>query len=77
MTHSDIIFVKTEKLRDLTENMGIDKMEVVYDKPKECYIPYQRKKWGRLDITYYIPTYKLRELSSFIVKSDLLKDEEY
>ena len=36
--------------------------KVVYDKPKEFYVPYQRKRWGRNDMTIKVPMQDIIDL---------------
>lgn len=48
--HEDrIVFVNRERLLSFVEQktLGVD---IVYDTPKECYVPYKRSKWGRDDV---------------------------
>ena len=63
-TLTQIIFVKTSILRDLSEEKVMGK-ELVYSNPKSCYTPYQR--WQRKDIVYKIPTEDLVKISDFII----------
>ena len=46
--------IKRDVLCKYAEEKAKDK-EVVYDKPKEYFIPYQRKKWGRDDMAIKVP----------------------
>lgn len=64
-TLSQIIFVKTDVLRSLSEEKVKGK-ELVYNNPKSCYVPYQR--WQRKDIVYKIPTEDLIKISDFIIE---------
>ena len=63
-TLTQIIFVKTSILRDLSEEKVMGK-ELAYSNPKSCYTPYQR--WQRKDIVYKIPTEDLIKISDFII----------
>ena len=63
-TLSQIIFVKTDVLRTLSEEKVVGK-ELVYNNPKSFYTPYQR--WQRQDIVYKIPTEDLIKISDFII----------
>jgi hypothetical protein len=72
ITKNKVIFIKTERLREYAEKM-IEGKELVYDTPKDFYIPYQRKRWGRKDITFKCPINDLIELNDFIIKFDVLK----
>jgi hypothetical protein len=63
-TLSQIIFVKTDVLRALSEEKVVGK-ELVYNNPKSFYTPYQR--WQRQDIVYKIPTEDLIKISDFII----------
>ena len=59
-TLKNIIFVKRDKLLEFALE-SIKNKEIVYDTPKECYVPYKRLKWGRDDIS-------LKALNSDLVK---------
>ena len=65
-TLSKIVFVK----RSNALNFALEKIkgkEVVYDTPKECYVPYKRKKWGRDDLSLKVLTSDLEELADFCI----------
>lgn len=66
MTQMKIIFVKREKLLSFALE-AISGKEVVYDNPKEFYVPYKRKKWGRDDLSIKVPTSDLEELADFCI----------
>lgn len=53
-TFKRIIYIKRDVLCKYAEEKAKDK-KVVYNKPKEYFIPYQRKKWGRDDMTIKVP----------------------
>ena len=38
---------------------------IVYDTPRECYVPYQRAKWGRKDIAFKAYMKDLEDISHF------------
>lgn len=65
-TLKDIIFVNTKKLREYAE-AKIENKELVFDTPKEFYIPYQRKKYGRKDKTMKVPISDLYDIADFTV----------
>lgn len=65
-TLTDIIFIKREKLL----NFALEKIEgkeIVYDTPKECYVPYKRLKWGRDDLSLKTLNSDLRNLADFCI----------
>lgn len=65
-TLTDIIFIKREKLL----NFALEKIEgkeIVYDTPKECYVPYKRLKWGRDDLSLKALNSDLRNLADFCI----------
>ena len=64
-----IIFVKREKLLSFALE-AIKGKEVVCDTPKEFYIPYKRKKWGRDDLSLKVPTSDLVKLADFCIECD-------
>lgn len=66
LTKKQILFVKLDTLRKFAEEKVKDK-ELVFENPKEFYIPYQRKKYGRLDMTFKCPISDLIELSEFSI----------
>ena len=65
-TFSKIIFVNREKLLSFALEKVKNK-EVVYDTPKECYVPYKRKKWGRDDLSFKAHTSDLEEIADFCI----------
>ena len=65
-TFTKIIFVKRDKLLSFALEKVKDK-DVVYDTPKECYVPYKRKKWGRDDLSLKALTSDLEELADFCI----------
>lgn len=65
-TNTRIIFVKREKLLSFTLEV-IKGKDVVYDNPKEFYVPYKRKKWGRDDLSIKVPTSDLLERADFCI----------
>jgi hypothetical protein len=65
-TFERIIFVKREKLLSFALEM-ISGKDVVYDTPKEFYVPYKRKKWGRDDLSIKVPTSDLLERADFCI----------
>lgn len=67
-TKSNIIFVRTETLRTYAESK-IKGKELVFKTPKDFYIPYQRKWFGRLDMTIKVPTSDLYNISEFIIEN--------
>lgn len=66
-TRNSIIFVKTTKLREFAEN-AIRGKNIVFEAPTDCYIPYQRKKYGRKDVTFKAYLNDLINISDFILK---------
>lgn len=65
-TLNDIMFVKRDKLLEFALER-IKGKEVVYDTPKECYVPYKRLKWGRDDLSLKALNSDLRELADFCI----------
>lgn len=65
-TFSKIIFVNREKLLSFALEKVKGK-ETVYDTPKECYVPYKRKKWGRDDLSFKAHTSDLEEIADFCI----------
>lgn len=65
-TFERIIFVKREKLLSFALEV-ISGKDVVYDTPKEFYVPYKRKKWGRDDLSIKVPTSDLLERADFCI----------
>jgi hypothetical protein len=65
-TLTDIIFIKREKLLNFALEKIKDK-EIVYDTPKECYVPYKRLKWGRDDLSLKAFNSDLRNLADFCI----------
>lgn len=65
-TNTRIIFVKREKLLSFALSVTEGK-DVVYDNPKEFYVPYKRKKWGRDDLSIKVPTSDLLERADFCI----------
>lgn len=68
-TNERIIFVNRQKLLDFALE-AIKGKEVVYDTPKDCYVPYKRKKWGRDDLTLKVFNSDLLELADFTIDYD-------
>ena len=65
-TLDDIIFVKREKLLSFALEC-IKGKEVVYNTPKECYVPYKRLKYGRDDLSLKVLNSDLRNLADFCI----------
>ena len=65
-TVSKIIFVRREKLLSFALESIKDK-DVVYDTPKECYVPYKRLKWGRDDLSLKVHNSDLENLADFCI----------
>jgi hypothetical protein len=65
-TFTKIIFVKREKLLSFALEK-VEGKETVYDTPKECYVPYKRKKWGRDDLSLKALTSDLEEIADFCI----------
>jgi hypothetical protein len=72
ITKNKVIFVKTNKLQEYSEKM-IEGKDIVYTTPKDFYIPYQRKNWGRKDVIFKCPIKDLIEINDFIIKFDVLE----
>ena len=68
-TFTKIIFVKRDRLLSFALEKVKDK-DVVYDTPKECYVPYKRKKWGRDDLSLKALTSDLEEIADFCIDCD-------
>lgn len=66
MTFTKIIFVKRRVLLTFALE-SIKNKEVVYDTPKECYVPYKRKKWGRDDLAFKARTEDLEKIAEFCI----------
>lgn len=65
-TPNSIIFVNRKKLLEFALESIKDK-DVVYDTPKECYVPYKRKKWGRDDLSLKALNSDLIKLADFCI----------
>ena len=65
-TNSSIIYVRREKLANYAEGM-VQGKELVFETPMDFYIPYQRKKYGKKDISIKVPTSDILELSDFVL----------
>ena len=65
-TLTKIIFVKRENALSFALE-SIEGKEVVYDTPKECYVPYKRKKWGRDDLALKARTEDLVKIADFCI----------
>jgi hypothetical protein len=63
------VFVKRDKLLSFALESIKDK-DVVYDTPKECYVPYKRKKWGRDDLCLKVKTEDLEEIADFCIDTE-------
>jgi len=72
-TMNSIIFVKREKLLNFALE-SIKGKSVVYDTPKECYVPYKRAKWGRDDLSLKALNSDLLKLADFVINYE--KNEE-
>jgi len=68
-TNRNIIFVNRKKLLDFATE-AIKNKEVVYDTPRECYVPYKRLKWGRDDLSLKALTSDLLKLADFTIEYD-------
>ncbi len=66
MTFAKIIFVKRDRLLSFALE-SIKGKDVVYDTPKECYVPYKRKKWGRDDLAFKARTEDLEKIADFCI----------
>ena len=53
-TFERIVYIKRSVLKKYAEEKKGDKEPVIY-KPKDYFIPYTRKRWGRKDITMKVP----------------------
>ncbi len=65
-TLTKIIFVKRETCLDFALKK-IEGKETVYDTPKECYVPYKRKKFGRDDLSLKALNSDLEEIADFCI----------
>ena len=65
-TLKKIIFVKRETCLDFALKK-IEGKETVYDTPKECYVPYKRKKFGRDDLSLKALNSDLEEIADFCI----------
>jgi hypothetical protein len=65
-TKKNIIFVKLDKLRPYAEEKVKGK-ELVFDTPRDFYVPYQRRKYGRKDMSIKVPTDDLLAISDFVI----------
>ncbi|MCD8206616.1 MAG: hypothetical protein LUD72_01620 [Bacteroidales bacterium] len=61
-TLTDVIFVRTDRLREWCEKVVANK-DIVDKCPQECYVPYRRL--GRKDLIFKCPTEALRDLSQY------------
>lgn len=66
-TNTSILFVKRCKLADYAESKVVGKT-IVFETPEEFYVPYQRKKFGKQDVTIKVPTSDIEEMSDFAIK---------
>lgn len=66
-TNTSILFVKRCKLVDYAESKVVGKA-IVFETPEEFYVPYQRKKFGKQDVTIKVPTSDIEEMSDFAIK---------
>lgn len=62
-----IIFIDRKKLLNFALE-SIKNKEVVYDTPKECYVPYKRLKWGRDDLSLKALNSDLIKLADFCIE---------
>lgn len=65
-TEYKIYFVKTKTLRKFSEEK-IEGKELVFETPQSFYVPYQRKKYGRLDMMIKVPIEDIISLSEFVI----------
>jgi hypothetical protein len=65
-TKASILFVKLDKLRNYAEDK-IKGKELVFETPKDFYIPYQRMKYGRKDVMIKVPTSDLLAIADFTI----------
>lgn len=65
-TNEEIMFVKREKLLEFALE-SIKGKEVVYDTPKECYVPYKRLKYGRDDLSLMALNSDIKKLADFCI----------
>lgn len=65
-TFEDILFVKRDKLLSFALEQ-IKGKNIVYDTPKDCYVPYKRLKWGRNDLSLKVLNNDLRKLADFCI----------
>lgn len=62
-TYTQIVYIRRDVLCQYAEEMVKDK-SLVFETPKDFYIPYQRRKWGRKDISIRVPMSDIIELAS-------------
>lgn len=67
ITDKDILFVQSNKLVAIYENIVKNKT-LVYENPRECLVPYQRKASDRKDIVFKIENKNLEEIASFKIQ---------
>lgn len=68
-TKTKILFARREKLAKFAERVTEGK-ELVFENPHGFYIPYQRKKYGKSDVTIKVPMSDIEKLSDFGIKTD-------
>lgn len=70
-TDNKLLFIKREQLAYFAETKYNEYISsgknIVYDTPQECYVPYQRAKWGRKDIAFKAYMKDLEDISHFYV----------
>lgn len=65
-TIDKIMFVKRHRLLEFALE-SIKNKEVVYDTPKECYVPYKRLKYGRDDLSLMALDDDLESIADFCI----------
>lgn len=71
-TFTQIVYIKrcvlAKYVEDKLKEHGIEMQDItnhlVFDKPKDYFVPYQRRKWGRNDITIKVPTSDIIKMAS-------------
>lgn len=65
-TNNAIIYTRRDKLAKFAEEKVKGK-KLVFDTPRDFYVPYQRRKYGKKDITIKVPTSDIIEMSDFSI----------
>lgn len=65
-TNTHIYYAKRERLAKFAEEMANGK-ELVFETPHDFYVPYQRKKFGKDDVSIKVPMSDIEKMSDFAI----------